>query len=223
MSPLTENLYKPRHKPNWAYSQIHALCSQFRNRMKPIDISGRYAAIDETKASMAELTDWYNEYSGSTQIKKFSNRAIAERMVSKTKQAMDQLARTAYGSTNKKDTSDMKTKTTKTAAVKKTAGSNGSSLSGMTIHPKTKENPRREGTNGFKSFAIVLKNPGISYNDYIDKGGRNVDVRWDEAHGYVELRGGKASPKAAAAKPAKKAAAKKVKAQAPEASVTAEA
>jgi hypothetical protein len=186
--------------------------------MKPIDISGKYAAIDETTASMEELTDWYNEYSGSTQIKKFSNRAVAERMVSKTKQAMDQFARTASDSTKqqtKKENDDMSKKATKTASKKTTSnGTTSGSLSGMTLHPKTKENPRREGTNGFKSFAIVLKNPGISYNDYIDKGGRNVDARWDEAHGYLELRAGKGVAKAAPAPKAKAAAKKNGKAKA---------
>lgn len=42
-----------------------------------------------------------------------------------------------------------------------------------------KENPRREGSHGAASFQIVLDNPGITYEDFIAKGGRPQNLRKD--------------------------------------------
>lgn len=38
-------------------------------------------------------------------------------------------------------------------------------------------NPRREGTHGHKSLQIIVKNPGITYEEYLKKGGRRVDLK----------------------------------------------
>ena len=48
----------------------------------------------------------------------------------------------------------------------------------------TTANPRREGTKGYKSFAIVLlAGPkGITYEDFLAQGGRRVDLAWDLEH-----------------------------------------
>jgi hypothetical protein len=64
--------------------------------------------------------------------------------------------------------------------------------SGKSLHPKHTEdgklvNPRREGTHGFNSYSILLKHPGIKYEDYIAKGGRHNDLAWDIAHDYVKV------------------------------------
>ena len=48
-----------------------------------------------------------------------------------------------------------------------------------------KRNPRRKGTRGWHSFEIILKNPGIVYEQYIAKGGRRQDLDWDWAKGNV--------------------------------------
>jgi hypothetical protein len=47
------------------------------------------------------------------------------------------------------------------------------------------KNPRREGTNGFNSFALL--EPGMIYDDYIKAGGRSVDLNYDIEHGYVKV------------------------------------
>lgn len=57
-----------------------------------------------------------------------------------------------------------------------------------TIHPKVTENPRRAGSHGFNSMKIVLKNPGLTYEEYIERGGRPQDLRWDIEKGHLELR-----------------------------------
>lgn len=58
-----------------------------------------------------------------------------------------------------------------------------------TIHPKVTENPRRAGTHGFNSMKIILKNPGLTYEQFIERGGRPQDLRWDIDKGNVELKG----------------------------------
>jgi ATP-dependent exoDNAse (exonuclease V) beta subunit len=46
-------------------------------------------------------------------------------------------------------------------------------------------NPRREGTNGHASFALLR--PGITYEEYILAGGRSVDLAYDIEHGFVKV------------------------------------
>jgi hypothetical protein len=65
------------------------------------------------------------------------------------------------------------TKTTKTTEIT------------IVIIKDVKGNPRRESTWGFQSFALI-KN-GMSLDNYITKGGRMKDLRWDLAHGYCHL------------------------------------
>ncbi len=58
-----------------------------------------------------------------------------------------------------------------------------------TIHPSDKVlklgNPRKAGSFGFRSMAIVIAQPGLTYEDYIKAGGRANDLSWDIAHGNV--------------------------------------
>jgi hypothetical protein len=49
------------------------------------------------------------------------------------------------------------------------------------------ENPRRKGTFGFKSFAKIINNMTVS--QYVERGGRMKDLRWDLQHGYVRIIG----------------------------------
>lgn len=61
-----------------------------------------------------------------------------------------------------------------------------SSKVGKKIYKLVDGNPRREGTHGFTSFALIKD--GMPYDDYIKAGGRNNDLGWDIDHKYVELR-----------------------------------
>ena len=47
------------------------------------------------------------------------------------------------------------------------------------------KNPRREGTNGNASFALLV--PGMLYEEYIAAGGRSVDLTYDIEHGFVKV------------------------------------
>lgn len=57
------------------------------------------------------------------------------------------------------------------------------------IKSNMNENPRRKGTWGYKSFEIILAagDEGISYEDFLAKGGRNKDLTWDWNHGFVSV------------------------------------
>jgi deoxyribonuclease (pyrimidine dimer) len=51
---------------------------------------------------------------------------------------------------------------------------------------KVEENPRRPGTRGRESLQIIMENPGISTEMYMNLGGRHQDLKWDIEHDYVE-------------------------------------
>jgi hypothetical protein len=73
---------------------------------------------------------------------------------------------------------EAKTKTTKATGK----------FAGKAIHLLVKDNPRKAGTHGWRSFEIVRKQPGISYEAYIAAGGRNNDLRWDVEHKFAEVK-----------------------------------
>ena len=57
---------------------------------------------------------------------------------------------------------------------------------GKKIYLKVEGNPRRVGTIGYKSFSL-LRN-GMTLEEYLAAGGRNVDLRWELSKKTVELR-----------------------------------
>ena len=204
---FSQNKHKLKPKPKQQVVKIK------KRIMKQIDLTGRYSPVpDLEKATNDALAEWYNKHSGSTiQLDAKSKRETLVSKVTGLKEAMDELASRATSPSNKTAGSkttktNMSKKANKTAkgktatkgtkgAKKEKATRTDSKLAGMLIYKKTDKNPRREGSIGFKSFAAI-KN-GMTYHQYIDAGGRNKDLRWDEEHGYVQL---KPAPKAAAKK-----------------------
>lgn len=75
--------------------------------------------------------------------------------------------------------------------AKKPAASNGdgrgrkSSLAGKKIKILAKENPRREGTHGHKSFSLMKD--GMTYEEFVKAGGRPADLKWDIEKGNVSM------------------------------------
>jgi hypothetical protein len=59
-------------------------------------------------------------------------------------------------------------------------------MEGKSILPIKSHNHRRMGSHGFRSFQIILDSPAISYEDYLAKGGRLVDLRWDILNGHAK-------------------------------------
>jgi len=136
--------------------------------------------------STSDLESIYNANSP-TPVKKFQDRATA-------------LARTwkavcaAIASTNPVEATPSRSPTKVAVEAKKAASSAGrprgtTQFAGKTIVALVEENPRRAGTKGHASFAILLGNAkGVPYEQYIAKGGRNNDLRWDLAKKWVALK-----------------------------------
>jgi hypothetical protein len=82
----------------------------------------------------------------------------------------------------------------KKAAEKKTSVRTPEKFAGKTIVPKVSENPRRDGTRGHQSFEVILNghkassHHGISYEKFVEGGGRAQDLAWDVEKGNAELR-----------------------------------
>lgn len=76
---------------------------------------------------------------------------------------------------------------TQTEDAPKTRAARKSAFTGHALFPATEENknPRREGTHGHKSFEVIRENPGITYEDFLEKGGRLVDLKWDHDRANV--------------------------------------
>lgn len=170
---------------------------QLQRMIKMIDPSGKYQQIDLDKASDDRLLEWYNANSGSsTKLVKFSNRAVAVSRCSQLKKAMDEMQARALSIRKSDTTMSTETKTagkgkkaakTATKGKKAPAKSSGakSSIRDMKIVKIAKANPRREGTEGWKSWEKIKS--GMAYLAAIDAGARNVDIRFDVAKGNLKL------------------------------------
>lgn len=67
-----------------------------------------------------------------------------------------------------------------------------SKMAGLKLYPagkSKKENPRKAGSHGWRSMKIIMDNPGITYEDFIKKGGRSNDLAYDIGKGFAEARG----------------------------------
>jgi hypothetical protein len=137
----------------------------------------------KANVTMGQMVGLYNQLSGSS-ITKFSDRptgakrllALAEAKALKVevKRKEEQMVEAA-----------VKEKATDSAGKK----GRSSAFEGRTLKAKTHDNPRREGTHGHKSMAIIIAagDKGISYEDFIAAGGRRVDLAWDFARQAVEI------------------------------------
>ena len=83
-----------------------------------------------------------------------------------------------------------KAKATKTKAPKEPRANGGrSQFAGKTLYPNVESNPRRPGSHGHKSLEVIIAHPdGISVDDYVAKGGRTKDLRWDYAKGQIKAK-----------------------------------
>lgn len=54
------------------------------------------------------------------------------------------------------------------------------------IYRIVKGNPRKEGTHGFNSYALITD--GMTVEAYLAAGGRNNDLRWDIEKKFVEVK-----------------------------------
>lgn len=61
-----------------------------------------------------------------------------------------------------------------------------SPLAGKKLIKQQRENPRREGTEGFKSWNKYQS--GVTYEKAIESGARPQDIRWDLDKGYLKAK-----------------------------------
>jgi hypothetical protein len=91
------------------------------------------------------------------------------------------------------DPKPSKAKAPKVAKEKKPRAPKGeprkTKFAGKTLTAKVDENPRRTGSFGFKSMKIIMDNPGITFEDFLKKGGRAKDLAWDVDAGSVTVKG----------------------------------
>lgn len=77
-------------------------------------------------------------------------------------------------------------KTTKKTTAKKAPSSPGSIALEAKITLLVKENPKREGTNGYKTFNKYKT--GMTVEDFLKKGGTRADLAWDLAHDFIKVK-----------------------------------
>ena len=61
-----------------------------------------------------------------------------------------------------------------------------SQYAGKKLYRKTQENPRRKGSHGFHSFEVI--EDGITYEEFLERGGRLKDLDWDISKGHVTVK-----------------------------------
>lgn len=160
--------------------------------------------IDIKNATDEQLVTWFNDNSGSKPKATLGDRATAEAKCAELKQALIDLASGSSKTAAKgKPAKGKPAKGAKKSAVKKTgdvkvsggkseARGRNSSHAGKKIFILTEKNanPRREGTHGHKSFELVRTagSGKLTYEAYIEKGGRSNDLAWDLDKGYVKVQ-----------------------------------
>lgn len=68
-----------------------------------------------------------------------------------------------------------------------TVGRGGGRYAGKQLWCTKAVNPRRPGSHGFRSLAIIIEQPGITYEQYLRAGGRLNDLTWDDEHNNVKF------------------------------------
>lgn len=134
------------------------------------------------------LVKLYNRVRPEKPITKFRDRKAAEKTMW---DALEVLApkplpgNTTMPAAAKKSARKSAAKKSTTTAKKAGGAGRTSAFSGKTITKLVDKNPRREGTHGFNSFALI-KN-GMTYEQYVEKGGRRNDLQWDVDHKFVKV------------------------------------
>lgn len=154
----------------------------------------------EFRVTAHEIVALYNRLVPDAPVQKFQDKATAAKRMIALAEAKAQLVAAApatpAGDVQKENDEMAKSAArSQKQAVKvskpKKEGATGrgrtSEFAGKRITATVEENPRREGTFGHASMALVLKKPGIAYEDYIAAGGRRQDLAWDLEHKWVKI------------------------------------
>lgn len=99
-----------------------------------------------------------------------------------TKKSSKKEARSAKKSTSTRKTGSKKTRGSKNA----NGAGRTSAFAGMRIVRLQKENPRREGSEGYNSWNVIKK--GMTYEDFIKAGGSAGSLRKEVANGRIKMK-----------------------------------
>jgi len=171
--------------------------------------SGNYGTIFSSEedllrssVSMDQMVSFYNYHTQKAPIKKFEDREKASRRifalaqtkaVEKSKITLPpEEKETIMFTIEKNETQEIvkkvaKIKKEKSAEPKNKSAGRKSEFYGKKFHAIYETNHRRENTHGHKSFQIILDNGFITYDDFISKNGRAVDLRWDIKNGKIQV------------------------------------
>lgn len=159
-----------------------------------------------SSVSTKTLAELWNKHNPTESLKRFADRELGAKKVfpllekhAITPKEFSKAQETASQQEEEEDNDMAKTATKKTvakkapAAKKAVAGGGArrgatSKYAGKKLHATGKENTRRVGTHGHKSMGIILANKGITFEDYVKKGGRPNDLEWDVGKGNVEVK-----------------------------------
>lgn len=168
-------------------------------------------ATEIKNAATKDLVSFYNKLTGKS-IKKFESREIAEKrctsllniyspsIVAEVERQVQAESTVTFGdgtqlTFTEEDVTKVAPGATKGVKMPRQQSSGPratglpgphSSLAGKRLYKKVEANPRRAGTHGFTSFALIKD--GMTYEEYRLAGGRSNDLAWDIAHGFVEVK-----------------------------------
>jgi len=138
------------------------------------------------------LLDVYNNIAPKP-VKKFESRLVAAKRITQLAFEMPTLNSRNYTETHvnsggKRVPGSAEVATNSTTFGDSVKKNTRTSLKGKMLKTLTDENPRREGTGGFKSMQILIDADGpMAYEDFISAGGRKVDFMWDLERDRVEI------------------------------------
>jgi predicted GIY-YIG superfamily endonuclease len=134
--------------------------------------------------SISKMAEVYNRYAkdlGKPMIKKFETRQSGEKRLSEI-MAVHLVWKEEQRLMKEAEKMEQKVK-----EGKNTQRGRVSTFKGKKITSLVQENPRVAGSHGWQSMKIILDNPGITYEEFIQKGGRRVDLAWDLKYQRLEL------------------------------------
>lgn len=159
-------------------------------KVTPVDTTKKLTReIKIKEASDADLLAWYNENSGSKPVESIKDRVAFEKKCTDLREAVIALSSgtSKPSEQKKKDAKAKDSKKEKGDGAKGRKSSNAGKI--IRVADAKAENPRRPETHGHTSYEIVKKagKDGISYEDYIKKGGRPNDLAWDLERGWAKV------------------------------------
>jgi hypothetical protein len=136
--------------------------------------------LNESPLTLPQLVELHNALAPNAQVGGFGDRAAAVKLTFALAEKTKVGASTDMGNGKKPKAPKAEGESKPKGRAKGTGTFNGHKLRAV-----PKENPRRPDSNGFKSFQIVLDNPGITYEAFIEKGGQPQNLRKDVSLGRI--------------------------------------